>query len=130
MVKFIAKVCVATPPERKLALLWDNASSHKARFVKDYLVDVGVTAISNVPYHPQFNGIEHVFSDVRRRYRKTITMLKINGADDIDLSAVLKQTFDSTDPQVVIAHCMQGWRNLLKADPRCPSRFQGRPVNK
>ena len=103
MVRFLAKICVATPPEKKVALLWDNASSHRARTVKDYLGHADITAVFNVPYHPQFNGIEHVFSDVRRRYRKTITMLKINGADDIDLSAVVTQTFESTDPKVVIA---------------------------
>ena len=98
--------------------------------MKDYLGHADITAVFNVPYHPQFNGIEHVFSDVRRRYRKTITMLKINGADDIDLSTVVTQTFDSTDPKVIIAQCLRGWRYLLKADPRCPVRFQGQPVNK
>ena len=27
VVNFLAKICAATPPEKKVALLWDNASS-------------------------------------------------------------------------------------------------------
>ena len=66
--RFVAKICAETPPEKKVAMMWDNASSHRARTVRLYLESLDVTDIKNVPYSPFWNGIEHVFSDVRLRY--------------------------------------------------------------
>ena len=109
VVQFVAKICSESPPGKKVAILWDNASSHKARSVQDYLRTTDTIAIANVPYHPQYNGIEHVFSDVRRRYRKKITDLKISGADEIDLREVVSATFAATLPAVVRAQCLRGW---------------------
>ena len=87
--KFLTKILVETPPGKKVAILWDNASSHKAKSVRRFCEGMDITTIFNVAYHPQYNGIEHVFSDVRRRYRKKLTEVKISGVTDIDLKELV-----------------------------------------
>ena len=128
--RFIARICSETPSRKKVAILWDNASSHRALTVRDYLASVDVAAIFNLPYHPQYNGIEHVFSDIKRRFRKRLTELKIAEVNDLNLEDLVKETFAETNRRVAINQCMHGWRELLAADPRCPLRFQGQALKK
>ena len=85
---------------KKCAILWDNASAHRARSVRACLERLDIMAIFNIPYHPQYNGIEHVFADVRARFRKRLTALKISGADEIDLEAIVTATFTETDRRI------------------------------
>ena len=69
VIPFISRICCETPLNRKVAILWDNASAHKARTVKAHLARLDVASIFNIAYSPQYNGIEHVFSDVKPRFR-------------------------------------------------------------
>lgn len=130
VIPFISRVCCETPLNKKVAILWDNASAHKARSVKDYLARVDVTAIANIAYSPQYNGIEHVFSDVKPRFRKRLTELKVAGVADFDLKVEVNAAFAATDRQRTIAHLMRSWRYLLSGDPRCPARFQGQQLQR
>ena len=122
---FLGRVCAATPPDKKVAVLLDNASSHKARLVKDYAARVDVALCFNVPYHPQWNGIENVFADVRDRYRRKLTDRRLRDPDRIQLVELVSETFDATLPQVARELCLKGWRNLLCTDADHPETFQG-----
>ena len=46
----------------KVAILWDNASSHKSGLVQRHLESRNIVAVFNIPYTPQFNGIETVYT--------------------------------------------------------------------
>lgn len=130
VVRFIGRICEATPPGKKVAILMDNAASHKARVVKTFMERIDATACFNVAYHPQWNGIEHVFSDVRARYRKRLTALKLASVDDIDLRAEVTATFTETSRRIVIDQCMRGWRQLLRPEGVGPDSFQERTLVK
>ena len=49
-----------------IALFMDNASIHKSKDVKPLYEDLNIKTVFNVPYSPDFNPIEAVFSKVKR----------------------------------------------------------------
>jgi transposase len=58
-------------------LLVDNARIHHAKIVKDYMNTTSNTFVYNVPYSPEFNPIEHVFSKLKNILRNKINNTKI-----------------------------------------------------
>ena len=54
--------------EVPIALFMDNASIHKSRGVKPIYEDRDIKPVFNVPYSPDFNPIEAVFSKVKRLF--------------------------------------------------------------
>lgn len=54
--------------QRKLLLLWDNASCHKSTEVKQWLRDnPGIVELDNFPpYSPEMNPIEHVWKALKQ----------------------------------------------------------------
>ena len=51
----------------RLTLFWDNARIHAAKEVREYLdTQNRVTEIINIPYLPEFNGIEMLWADSKR----------------------------------------------------------------
>lgn len=54
--------------KRKLLLLWDNASCHKSKEVKQWLKDnPGIVELDNFPpYSPEMNPIEHVWKTLKQ----------------------------------------------------------------
>lgn len=55
---------------RKLAIFWDNCAIHKAEEVKEELKKLRIKVIHNVPYKPEYNGIELVWAKLKHNYRK------------------------------------------------------------
>jgi transposase len=60
---------VAAHPGKKIVVVWDNASFHRARVIKDELCKGGklerVHLIAMPPYAPDHNPIEHVWKDAK-----------------------------------------------------------------
>jgi transposase len=52
------------------ALFLDNLSVHKTKDAKLLIEALNITEIFNVPYCPQFNGIESYFSQIKATYKK------------------------------------------------------------
>lgn len=54
--------------KRKLLLLWDNASCHKSKEVKQWLKDnPGIVELDNFPpYSPEMNPIEHIWKALKK----------------------------------------------------------------
>jgi transposase len=55
----------------------DNLSVHKTNEVRACCQKHDVTEIFNVPYSPEFNGIECFFSIVKNEYKKTLLSLLV-----------------------------------------------------
>jgi hypothetical protein len=53
------------------ALFLDNLSVHKTKDAKHLFEKLNITEIFNVPYCPQFNGIESYFSQLKATYQET-----------------------------------------------------------
>ena len=54
------------------ALFLDNLSVHKTKDAKLLFEELNITEIFNVPYCPQFNGIESYFAQVKATYKKLL----------------------------------------------------------
>jgi hypothetical protein len=55
----------------------DNLSVHKTKEVRDCCQKHNILEIFNVPYSPEFNGIECYFSLVKGEYKKTLLSLLV-----------------------------------------------------
>jgi len=50
---------------RKLAVFWDNCSIHKTQEIKDEVRRLNIKLIHNVPYKPEYNGIELIWGKLK-----------------------------------------------------------------
>lgn len=52
VIRFVDQIRIATPLDKSVAILWDNASSHRAAATRQHLRNSNIVSIMNVPYHP------------------------------------------------------------------------------
>ena len=69
--KFIEylKLLRAANGEDKICLFMDNLSAHTSERAKTAMREYGFRFIYNVPYSPEYNPIEFVFSQVKRNFK-------------------------------------------------------------
>ncbi len=72
----------------------DNLSVHKTKDAKHEFEKLNITEIFNVPYCPQFNGIESYFSQLKATYKKLLLKCVINDAP-YDTIGLIKQSIES-----------------------------------
>ncbi len=72
----------------------DNLSVHKTKDAKHVFEKLNITEIFNVPYCPQFNGIESYFSQVKATYKILLLKCVINVAP-YDTIGLIKQSIES-----------------------------------
>jgi transposase len=58
--------------QKPIALFIDNLQVHKSEEVMKVYGELNMTPIFNIPYSPQFNGIESYFSLVKAEYKKNL----------------------------------------------------------
>ena len=63
---------------KRWAIFWDNCRTHHAIIVKEYLIDKDIACVFNLPYKPEYNGIESLWSYQKAVFRKEITKAKCN----------------------------------------------------
>ena len=63
----------------KVSVFFDNASIHVVSDVSDYIKSKRLKAIRNIPYCPEFNGIEVLWAKLKYEFRKRLTQLKLDG---------------------------------------------------
>ena len=63
------KVLKSRTPNHDIAVFLDNASCFTARDTKAAACEMGIALIYNMPYMPQFNGMENVWRHVKAAYR-------------------------------------------------------------
>jgi hypothetical protein len=62
------------------ALFLDNLTVHKTKDAKHLFEKLNIIEIFNVPYCPQFNGIESYFSQLKATYKKLLLKCVISDA--------------------------------------------------
>ena len=73
----------------KIALFMDNLSAHKSDKSKAEMARLGFRCIFNVPYSPEFNPIEFVFSKVKQKFR-SLRARKLAGIIQDNHSSIVK----------------------------------------
>jgi transposase len=59
-------------PERRICLFLDNLSVHKSNLVRPYYEELRITPIYNLPYSPQYNGIDRYWALLKNEYKKLL----------------------------------------------------------
>ena len=82
------------------ALFLDNLNVHKTKEAKLLFESLNITEVFNVPYCPQFNGIESYFSQVKAAYKKILLQLVIKEAP-YDTVSLIKESIQSISDENV-----------------------------
>jgi transposase InsO family protein len=83
--------------ERKpFAVFLDNLSVHKCNLSQQVFKDLSITPIFNIPYSPQFNGIESYFSLLKCEYKKLLLEYVMKG-ERVDAVELIKMSVMAVD---------------------------------
>ena len=81
---------------QEFAIFMDNLQVHKTKEVLETCKRLKVRPIFNVPYSPDFNGIETYFSLLKGEYKKIILERLIKGIK-VDSSSMIVQSIQKVD---------------------------------
>jgi len=79
----------------------DNLSVHKTNLSKELFKELKVTPIFNIPYSPQFNGIESYFSLLKNEY-KNLILQKVMKNEGVDAVSLIKTSIEKVDDKKTI----------------------------
>ena len=82
------------------ALFLDNLNVHKTKEAKLLFESLNITEVFNVPYYPQFNGIESYFSQIKATYKEMLLQLMIKEAP-YDTVSLIKESIKSVSDENV-----------------------------
>ena len=82
------------------ALFLDNLNVHKTKEAKLLFESLNITEVFNVPYCPQFNGIESYFSQVKATYKKMLLKCVIEEVP-YDTVSLIKESIQSISDENV-----------------------------
>ena len=85
---------------KPFAVFLDNLSVHKTNQSKAMFTELNITPIFNIPYSPQYNGIESYFSLVKCEYKKEILKLVMKG-ERPDSIALIKMAVSQVDVEKI-----------------------------
>ena len=87
--------------EEKIALFLDNLSAHKSDKSKEVAARLGFRLIFNVPYSPEYNPIEFIFSKIKQKFR-TLRARKMAGVIQDGHHAMVRQAVESVRKQDIV----------------------------
>ena len=96
----------------KIALFMDNLSAHRSEKSKVEMAKLGFRCIFNVPYSPEYNPIEFVFSKVKQKFR-TLRARKIAGIIQDSHLSIVRQAIESVRKQDIV-NCVHHNEKKLK----------------
>lgn len=76
----------------KVALHWDNCSTHISKVTREWLETnhPSVETIMNIPYTPEFMSVEFIWAKMKIEFRKLLTTIKLKNHDRFDGMQILK----------------------------------------
>ena len=103
-------------PEKKICVFLDNASIHRAVKTRDMATALGIKLIFNMPYCPQYMGIELFWQSVKHSYKKRVGSYRVN--DEIYSNVELvKELLTTAGEQVAIDAASRGWKKVNHGMP-------------
>lgn len=89
----------------------DNMKVHRSRVALEKYKALNIEPIFNVPYSPQFNGIESVFSMVKADYKRRL-LRHILDRDSQRRTTMISQAVQGLEPEK-IRRCVQHGLNEI-----------------
>ena len=75
---------------KPFAIFLDNLSVHKTNLSKEMFKELNVIPIFNIPYSPQFNGIETYFSLLKNEY-KNLLLQRVMAEKPVDAVSLINK---------------------------------------
>ena len=88
-------------PEERIYLFMDNLVVHKSSYVREVYKELNLTPIFNVPYSPQYNGIESYWFLLKQHYKKIILKLMIT-CTKFDPKTIIKRAIGLVESEKVL----------------------------
>ena len=89
----------------------DNLQVHKTSEVAEVCRQLGVQRIFNVPYSPDFNGIESYFSLVKAEYKRLLLQRLLKGIRP-ESAALVKESVSRVEKEKVQRCVGYGLKNI------------------
>ena len=102
----------AANPDAKIALFMDNLSAHTSERAKKAMRDHGFRYIYNVPYSPDYNPIELVFSQIKSYFKALRAKKFIGQLQDCHEAVVVKSVMKVKKGNVV--KCVDHVNKILR----------------
>ncbi len=83
----------------------DNMRVHRSKLAQEAFTRLNILPIFNIPYCPQYNGIESVFSVLKEKYKRAM-MEKIVKGERFRPQELIKSAIHETSPSKV-ANCIK-----------------------
>ncbi len=102
MQEVLRQIRALSAPGAKLALLWDNARIHYANLVRELAAseEVDIELVWNVAYRPDLMGVEKLWAEAKRRYRRELECLKAHDRM-FDQISLFYMVLDGVDEELI-----------------------------
>ena len=104
-------------PKGKLAVFWDNCATHFSKAASDAASKLRIVLIRNVPYKPEFNGIERVWARMKWIFRRTVLRKKID-KEPIKLKEIVPEVASKMSSKLCHQCALNGWKMLQAASDK------------
>ena len=98
----------------RFAVFWDNAQMHKADDVRNTATDLDIPLIYNIPYCPQYNGLENMWMHTKAAFKTLVTQSMYAGKKWSNADFVPRVT-KAVPKEVIIKGLQRGLENLVNA---------------
>lgn len=96
---------------KRIAVFMDNLAVHKGDEVLTEMTKLNMVRIFNVPYSPEFNPIESVFSIVKQQFKRD-RLIRVQYNRHPDIKKLILKAFYSVDKKAIQA-CIRKSLHLL-----------------
>jgi transposase len=114
--RFIAylKALKVRNKRRKFCVFLDNLRVHHGKLVKEAISELKIPFIFNLPYRPEYNPIENVFSLVKNSFKRK-KLNNIMREERFSNEDLVNWSFDCQDHRTVGDICRKGIKRIMKA---------------
>jgi len=112
--QFLRQLASNIDTQRSLILM-DNCSIHNANAVKTLCAELNLHTVRNVPYRPEFNGIEDAWAIIKKDFRKKVLKIKTGVREPRMLTQVVKESIEGVSQQAVKAACHHALKMIARA---------------
>ena len=117
----LREVRLASGPNAKLAIFWDNCRIHISHAVREFAItpEINIQLVRNIPYSPHLNGIERLWQEAKRRYRSTLDWIKAHNRR-FNSMALVQHIMDGIPDEFVAQQARHGENSINRAHPIMP----------
>lgn len=95
-----------TMSDSNLNILMDNSSVHRSQLVKTKIEELQINVLWNVPYSPQYNGIELFWALAKRNFRTQMLQVLTGQLEMNNMEEIVVKSMHSVDNEQTKRCCL------------------------